>query len=1017
MERKKLLASIFIVSSLFVLFNYDLNVGQINVDAKNSEVSPEFFDGPIFTQNYNMISFDNFNIEFRVKRQNFTLETFKFATSSYANNFSISRSGLIFDNFKANATLIEYNDVKIFNFDFKFLESEFWNVNLDFLGDINVLQIASAQLLKEEETTIRIVERKLLNMVNIKSQFYILDYFSISSIMKIAFIVFPGDYKEDYDILGNSKGVLDAFEIPLGGTFLEVKDGNGKRIFSPNIYDITSHAASAFNRYLLNGNKIFYTIGEIYIFLYWLLQSEYYNQYQGAIPDLSYWQRISGEIFNPETTVHIRNLGNSIRHFLFCRKYMRDENSFYVNQSISWALDYLQGDSVFQTFKNGKFWSHDIHLGELNKEWILNAHTGSLLTLIIAKNEGFNISQVLLDDGMNLLFDNFWDFDMGFNRIAYAILKNGVYHSFTSKSDNYELLILLDFMMMFKFLPSEQKEIVSQYMKYMYTRYAKLDELYVQTLSNHGILFDLSIFFEENHFISYFKRSFWIERTMQDDNSVIHYDDYSVFRVFGTEDYFVMSNIGKVTYNELNISLHNIKTINFYNLTSQQSLIFISGTFDQLLGMNITKDICLILYFDDGITHEESINKFSLVYLIVLGQIVILASIIGFIFYKKKINPDNKIVQYGKELYQKVKERKLVVSIFSLAFFILLIALPIFLNLEQYTYSLGTVFSIYIRRSILYLNMIKLVLIFSLSSFVLYLLIQLLENILVNKKILGKLFESGTYKNIINIYRLILIPLFIFIMNLIWSLAINQSISQSNSAYIILYIIQLIAINLVLLTSKIIPYKEDIFSFRGGKIVSKIIYIGSLLLISFIIILQFYSAIKSAVTNLAVSQIVYFIVLLLISIFILLTLVDYLLKRKPVKLDLSLFNMISLLIVIYPAFYVDILTITDISIASFYSNLGIWLKLLFLLFFLGFMFRIPVKASKNKKSKIDTVRKYAYYTYIVLVIIAITIFFTLFPYIYNISNVLLLFLYFIVFYFVVVSSKNLVYANFIDVSR
>ena len=1017
MKRKKFLASIFIVSLLFVLLYYDLNLGQNNLEAKNREVSTEFSDGSIFNQNHNMISFENFNIEFYVRKQYFTLESFNFTTSSYANNFSISKSGLMFDNFKANATLIEYNDIKIFNFDFKFLESEFWNVNMDFLGDINVLQITSAQLLKEDETTSQIVERRLLNMVNIKSQFYILDYFSISSIMKVAFIVFPGDFKEDYDILVKNKGVLDAFEIPLGGTFLEVKDGNGERIFSPNIYDITSHAATTFNIYLHNGNKIFYTIGEIYIFLYWKLQSEYYNQYHGAVPDLSFWQRISGEIFNPETTVHIRNLGNSIRHFLFCRRYMRDENSFYVNQSISWALEYLQSDSVFQTFKKGKFWSHDIHLGELNKEWILNAHTGSLLTLIIAKNEGFNISQVLLDNGMNLLLDNFWDFDMGFNRIAYAILKNGGYQSFTSKSDNYELLILLDFMMMFKFLPSEQKEIVSQYMKYMYTRYTKLDELYIQTLSNHGILFDLSIFFEENHFISYFKRSFWIERTLQDDNSVIQYDDYSVYRIFGTEDHFVMANIEQVTYNELNISLQNIKTINFYNLTSQQSLIFLSGTFDQLLGMNITEDICLILYFDDGITHEERINKYSLVYLIVLGQIVILASIIGFIFYKKKINLDNKAVQYGKELYQKIKERKLVVSIFSLAFFIVLIALPIFLSLDQYTYSLGTVFSIFIRRSILYLNMVKLVLIFSLSSIILYLLIQLLENILGNKKVFEELFESSTYKNIINIYRLILIPFFIFIMNLIWSLAIGQSISQSNFAYIILYIIQLIAINLVLLTSKIIPYKEDIFSFKGGKIVSKVIYIGSLLLVSFIIILQFYSAIKSAITNLAMNQIVYFIVLLLISTFILLTLVDYLLKRKPVKLDLSLFNMISLLIVIYPTFYVDMLTITDISIASFYSSLGIWMKLLFLLFFLGFMFRIYENAGKNKKSKIDAIRKYAYYTYIVLVISAITIFFTLVPYIYNISNVLLLFLYFIVFCFVLLSSKNLVYANFIDVSR
>jgi len=1019
MKRIKILTIFFIITTFFIILNNDTNIKVINAQINNiNEVSNKYYNNQLLNQDRKITNFTTFDVKIYALNHTFTLNNLNFTTRNYPNNFSILMSNIFFDNLNVSATLIYYDDIKIVYFDFKFLTDIYWNITLDFLGDFYVLQITSAQLIQEEESSSRIIYRELLNMENIGSQFHIFHYFPILSIMKTAFIILPSDSEEDFDNLVNNKTLLEAFEIQFKGMFLQVTDGNGMIVYCPNIYEITSHAARSFNCYVLYGNKIFYTIGEIYIFLYWKLQSEYFNQYHGAVPDLSYWQRINGEIFEPETTIHIRNHGDIIRQFLFCRKFLKNEDSFYVNQSISESLEYLQDDSVFQTFMNGKFWCHDIHLGELNKEWILNAHTGSLLTLILAKNEGFNINQMLLDEAMNLLLEHFWDFDMGFNRISYAIWKNGVYQSFTSKSDNYELLISIDFLIMFKFLPNEQKEIISQYLKYMYARYTKLDDSYIQTLQNHRILFDLTIFFEENYFLSYFRKSYWIERYLQEDNNLFNNNNYSSYSVFGTEDYFVTSNIEQIAINKLNISLLNIKKINYYNITSLESLTFIHESFDQLLNMNLTKDICLILYFDDGITNNERINKYNLVYLMILGQIIIISSIIGFSYYKKKINIENKAIQYGEKIYQKIKERKFLISIFNLTLFIALMALPIFLNLEQYTYSLGTVFSIFIRRSISFLNIVRIFLILSLSLIILFLLIQLCKSIITNNKVLEKSFKINDFKSIINIFRLILIPLFSFVMASIWGLILDQTFSQNNLAYIILYIVQLIALNLILCVSKILPYKEeDIFSFKRGKIFTKTIYICSTFLFFIIIILLFFLAMKLAVANLAINQIIYFIFLLLISTFILLIMIDYILRRMQMKLDLSLFNAISLMILIFPTFYVDMLTIIDISIASFYSNVGIWIKLLLLLFFFGFMLNTPIRSYNNKVFKMYFIRKYAYFIFIGLTLFSITILFTMLPYIYNISNILFLFLYFIVYCFVLLSSKNLIISNFINTNN
>jgi len=1010
----KITFAIFLVSVFLTVLNVAENTEVINLEINTlNETSDKYSNNQIKNQEKQIFNLTDLDIRIYTSYHNFTLNTFNFTTTNYTNNFLVSKSVILLDNLIVNATLIEHNEIKIIYFDFKFLENSYWNITLDFLGDFNVTQITSAQLIQEENNSQRIISRELLNMIYTKSQFTILSNFTISSIMKSAFIITQKESKEDFNVLLNNKKLLDAFEIQFKGKFIEVIDGNGITIFCPNIYVITSHAARAFNIYAIHGNKIFYTIGEIYIFLYWKLQLEYYSQYHGAIPDLTYFLRINGEIFEPKTTVHIRNLGDSIRQFLFCRRYLTGLDSFYVNQSIFASLEYLQDDSVFQIYMNGKFWSHDIHLGELNKEWILNAHTGSLLTLILAKNEGFSVNQDLIDDSMDLLLEHFWDFDLGFNRIAYAIWKNGVYQSFTSKSDNYELLISIDFLMMYKFLTDEQKDKVNLFLKYMYTRYTKLDESYLQTLQNQKILFDMSIFFEENHFLSKFKSSYWYERTLQESN-ITHHTNYSVFRVFGTKDCFVISNVDEISYNELNISLLNIKKINFYNLTSKQNLIFEYESFDQLQGMNLTEEICLILYFDDGIKHDERINKYSFVYLMVIGQIVILTSIVGFVFFEKKIKL-NKIVQQGKKTYQKIKERKILVSIFNLLLFSATIVIPIFLNLDKFTYSLGTVFSIFIRRSILYLNLVRLVLIFSLILIILYLVIQLLINI-INKNKPVYYFKTDIFKSFIIIYRLILVLLMIFVVNSIWVLTVNQSYSQDNLACIFLYIVQIIVINIILVTSKILPDKDDILRCKGSEIVSKLIYTGILFLIFVVMILQFYPLMKQAVINFTVNQIIYFIVLLLISILVLLAIADYIIIGNPLNIDLSLFNVISLMIIIYPAFFYDMLTISDISIASFYSSFGIWIKLLLSMLFFGFMLKTPLKINNKKVSRVFIlIRKCLYYTFIAFTIISITILFTLYPYFYNISNLLFLFLYFVVYFFVVMTSKDLVKMNIIDV--
>ena len=743
---------------------------------------------------------------------NITLNDFFVSTSTliflkqeFEQNYSISTCFLENENLSLNFTLIDFSDILLLYITNSFKINDSWNLTISFPDYFSAILINEPSLLRPINIypTFYQIEDSINYSFNIDRLIHNFNFEStLNTQFLTSFFVFPRN-KETSDLLIENSNLLEGYEFPYGGSFQTDLNKEGELILDINIFDLSVYATKTTEIYLKNNNTIFYSIAKSYVFLYWNLQRTFFDTFKGAVPDFRYFQRISGEFYNPLESIHIRNIGDITRHFLAIRRFFNQQDLFFINQSINWSLNYLQNEDVFQNYRNDEnWWVHDIDNGIKNHDWILNSHTGTILTLLLARNEGFEINNELLTNGLKLLLKSFWDFEMGENRIAYALTYFGNQYSFTEKSDNYELLVALDFLMMKDLLEDKEKTEVIKNLSFIYKRYLPLETDYIDKLLNKGVLFELSLFFNDTQFLQYQEFANWFEHYLFFE--FVFINNATKFPVFGSENY-VFDIQEDINFDDLNISSKPWELLILYNKETTLLTTYNRTSFVVLKGQTIIKESILIVYRNSEIKEIKSSN--NIIHLLfIFSQIIILIIISMMIFLKIKKPEFYEKINIINTYNEKIIEKNRIISILNLVLFIALGGIPVLINFENYSYALTNGLSLLIRRVVNYSIISQILLITSLAFVFLYLLSKMLyifikkenpsdsENSIIKKiNLLGKIFSL--------LFNLILVCVF-------WSLIFNICTSHMNLASLILYSAQLISISLVMKYSDILP-KEN----------------------------------------------------------------------------------------------------------------------------------------------------------------------------------------------------------------